>query len=118
MMNRREFDEGIGRRAGAEYADPGNSSDGLRLGGERRNEVAEGESASDETQVTQSIAAVLPAADGALASEAQLDASVVECVVAGTGKRRSDPPSELDEAVGAMVLLLEREAVARVAAGR
>jgi hypothetical protein len=52
---------------------------------------------------------VLPAADGAIATEAQLDSlreSVVERVVAAGGKLLSDPPTDLEVAVGAMVLLL------------
>jgi len=68
------------------------------------------------TQVARVIATVLPAADGAIATEAQLDAlleSVIERVVIGRGQSRSDPPTDLDVAVDAMVLLLVRDAVAR-----
>jgi hypothetical protein len=59
---------------------------------------------------------VLRAGDGAIATEAQLDAlleSVVTRVVAGTDQMQSDPPTELDEAVDVAVRLLARDAVER-----
>jgi hypothetical protein len=54
---------------------------------------------------------LLPASDG-IATEGQLDAllSVVRRVVAGRGQTRSDPPTELDEAVDTAVCLLARDA--------
>jgi hypothetical protein len=58
--------------------------------------------------------AVLPAGDGAIATENQLDELlklVVERVVAGSGKLRADPPTETDELVDAMVLLVARNSV-------
>ena len=51
--------------------------------------------AAVETQVTLMLTAVLPAADGAIATEGQLDAlleSVVSRVVARSDQTRSDPP--------------------------
>jgi hypothetical protein len=72
------------------------------------------------TQVTRLIAAALPAGDGAIATEHQLDAllgCVVARVVAGSGRLRADPPTELDEAVDVMVLLLARNSVAQARPG-
>ena len=43
----------------------------------------------------------------------EVGGSVVDRVVAGRGALRSDPPTELDEVVDVMVLLLARDAVAR-----
>jgi len=54
------------------------------------------------TQVTRLIDTVLPAADGAIATEAQIDPlleSVVERVVVGRGQSRSDPPTALGVAI-------------------
>jgi hypothetical protein len=71
-------------------------------------------------QVTRLIAATLPVGDGAIATEAQLDAllgSIVARVVAGSGELRADPPTELDELVDAMVGLLARNSVAQARAG-
>jgi hypothetical protein len=42
---------------------------------------------------------------------------MVERVVAGSGNLLSDPPTDLDVAVGGMVLLLARDAVGASAAG-
>jgi hypothetical protein len=42
---------------------------------------------------------------------------VVDRVVAGSGGLRGDPPTELDELVDAMVLLLARNSVAQARAG-
>jgi len=70
-------------------------------------------------QVTRLIAAVLPAGDGAIATEGQLDAlleSVVARVVAGSSTLRSDPPTETDELVDTMVLRLARNSVSRARA--
>jgi hypothetical protein len=67
-------------------------------------------------QVTRLLAAVLPAGDGAIATEAQLDAlleSVVAPVVAGSAHLRADPPTRTDELVDTMVLLLARNSVAQ-----
>jgi hypothetical protein len=58
--------------------------------------------AAVEIQVTLLLTAVLPAADGAIATEARLDAlleSVVTRVVAWSGQTRSDPRTRLKEAV-------------------
>jgi hypothetical protein len=63
---------------------------------------------------------VLPAGDGAIATEAQLDAlleSMVASVVAGSGGLRGDPPTELDDLVDAMVLLLARNSVVQARPG-
>jgi hypothetical protein len=71
-------------------------------------------------QVTRSIAAILPAGDGAIAPEGQLDAlleSVVARVVAGSGGLRADPPTELDDLVDAMVGRLARHSVAQARPG-
>jgi hypothetical protein len=71
-------------------------------------------------QVTRLLAAVLPASDGPIATEGQLDAlleSVLARVVAGSGQLRADPPTELDELVDAMVLLLARNSVAQARLG-
>jgi hypothetical protein len=71
-------------------------------------------------QVTRLLAAVLPAGAGAIANEGQLDellGSVVERVVARSGGLRADPPTELDELVDAMVLLLARNSVAQARPG-
>jgi hypothetical protein len=71
-------------------------------------------------QVTPLLAAVLPAGDGAIATEGQFDElleSVVARVVAGSGRRRADPPTELDELVDTMVLRLARHSVAQARAG-
>jgi hypothetical protein len=68
------------------------------------------------TQVTRLLAAVLPAGDGAIATEDQLDAlleSVVARLVAGSGQLRADPPTETDELVDTMVLLLARNSAAQ-----
>ncbi len=70
--------------------------------------------------VARLLAAVLPAGDGAIATEGQLDElleSVVARVVAGSGTLRADPPTELDDLVDAMVGLLARNSVARARAG-
>jgi len=67
-----------------------------------------------ETQVTLLPAAVLPAGDGAIATEAQLDAlleSVVTRVVAGSELARSDPPTGLEEAVDVTRVAAVRDAV-------
>jgi len=67
-------------------------------------------------QVSRLLATVLPVGDGAIATERQLDellGSIVERVVAGSGRLRGDPPTELDELVDAMVLLLARNSVAQ-----
>jgi hypothetical protein len=72
------------------------------------------------TQVTRLLAAVLPAGDGAIATEDQLDAlleSVVARIVAGSGTLRADPPTETDELVDTMVLLLARNSVAQARPG-
>jgi len=66
--------------------------------------------------VTRLIQAAIPSADGAIATDAELDdllGSVIERVVAGSARLRSDEPNELDEQVDAMVLLLARNSVAR-----
>ena len=66
------------------------------------------------------LAAVLPTADGAIATEGQLDAlleSVVVRVVTGRDQTRSDPPTELGEAVDVAVRLLARDAVERAQPG-
>ena len=71
-------------------------------------------------QVTRLLAAVLPADDGAIATEGQLDAlleSVMGRVVAGSGPLRADPPTETDELVDTMVLLLARHSVAQARPG-
>jgi hypothetical protein len=71
-------------------------------------------------QVRRLIDSVLPAGDGAIATESQLDAllqSVVERVVAGSGQLRGDPPTESDELGGVMVLLLARNSVAQARPG-
>jgi hypothetical protein len=44
--------------------------------------------------------------------------SVVARVVAGSGRLRADPPTELDDLVDAMVLLLARNSVGRARPGR
>jgi hypothetical protein len=70
--------------------------------------------------VTLLLAAVLPGADDAIATGAQLDAlleSVVARVVIGCGRLRADPPTETDELVDTMVLLLARDAVERARSG-
>src|SRR5262249_45565922 len=71
--------------------------------------------AAVETQVRQLLPAILPAGDGAIATEAQLDA-LLEAVGArvGVGEReRPEPLTTLDEAIDVMVLLLAGDAVAR-----
>jgi hypothetical protein len=63
---------------------------------------------------------VLPAGDGAIATEGQLDAlleSVVARVVAGSSTLRADPPMETDELVDTMALLLARNSVAQARPG-
>jgi hypothetical protein len=83
---------------------------------ERRPALA----AAVHTQVTRLLAAVLPTSDGAIATEGQLDAlleSVVARVVAGSGQLRADPPTETDELVDTMVLLLARNSVAQARPG-
>jgi hypothetical protein len=72
--------------------------------------------AAVETRVTLLLAEVLPTADGAIATEAQLDAlleSVVTRVVAENDQTRSDPPTELEEAVDTVVLLMASDAAER-----
>jgi len=67
-------------------------------------------------QVTRLLATVIPTGDGAIATEGQLDellGSVVTRIVAGSRGLRADPPTELDELVGAMVLLLARNSGAQ-----
>jgi hypothetical protein len=79
-----------------------------------------GLAAAVHAQVTRLIAIVLPASDGAIATEAQLDAlleSIVARVVVGSGKLRADPPTATDELVDTMVLLLARHSVAQARAG-
>ncbi len=79
-----------------------------------------GLAAAVHAQVTRLLAAVLPAGDGAIATEGQLDElleSVVERVVAGSGKLRDDPPTALDDLVDAMVLVLARHSVAQARPG-
>jgi hypothetical protein len=76
--------------------------------------------AAVETQATLLLAEVLPVADGAIATEAQLDVlleSVVTRVVAASDQTRSDPPTELEEAVDTVVLLMAREAVEQARPG-
>jgi hypothetical protein len=72
------------------------------------------------TQVTWLLDAVLPAGAGAIATEDQLDAlleSVVARIVAGSGTLRADPPTETDELVDTMVLLLARHSAAQARPG-
>jgi len=79
-----------------------------------------GLAAAVHTQVTRLLAAVLPASDGAIATEGQLDElleSVVARIVAGSGTLRADPPTETDELVDTMVLLLARNSVAQARPG-
>ena len=76
--------------------------------------------AAVEAQVTLLLAEILLAADGAIATEAQLDAlleSVVARVVAGSDQARSDPPTELEEAVDTIMLLMARDAAERARPG-
>jgi hypothetical protein len=73
-----------------------------------------------ETQVALLLAAVFPTADGAITTEVQLDAlleAVVARVVIGSGRLRADPPTETDELVDTMVLLLARDAVEQARPG-
>ena len=79
-----------------------------------------GLAAAVHAHVTRLLVTVLTAADGAIATEDQLDSlleSVVARVVIGSGTLRADPPTETDELVGTMVLLLARDAVEQARPG-